>query len=69
MDLIRARALTRAICLIGVSGVLTLALGGCGESEKAEMKPVQSAEAKQKSEDAIKNAVKSGLYGPQSKKH
>jgi hypothetical protein len=66
MGLIRAR--TRAIGLIGVSGILTLALGGCGDSDQTEVKPVQSAEAKQKFEDTIKGAVKSGQYGPQQSK-
>ncbi len=63
-----SRARTRVICLCGLSGVLALALGGCGDSETTEVKPVQSAEAKKKSEDAIKNAAKDGLYGPSGTK-
>ena len=57
------RAFTRATCLLGVGGVLLLGVVGCSDSEQTQVKPAMSDAAKQKFQDSIKDAMKSGVYG------
>jgi hypothetical protein len=59
----RIRTCIRATCVLGVGGILLLGSAGCGDSDKADVKPPLPEAAKQKFQDGIKDAMKSGLYG------